>query len=269
MSQAEADAIRRMAQAEADAASIRAHGDVRAQEIRERALMVVESNAVRQQENRDAIVRGSLPELPEHVSDQPVEKDWTAEFFDQCENVSDPQMQTIWSKILAGEVAQPGSFSKRTLAAVRLLEKSEAESFTKLCGYVWLGHCEGLFFRLPQVWTYLETKGLYYASLLHFQSIGLLSTEASRIIHHGSTLELNYHGTAYVLTPHSEPRAIPYPAFPISLLTPVGIQLGHISGSDGDPDFPAVVATALKTVLIDMVAKEAPDTQAPPPQPKP
>jgi hypothetical protein len=41
-------------------------------------------------------------------------------------------MQTLWGKILAGEVTQPGSFSLRTLDTLKNLTKQDAEAFTKV-----------------------------------------------------------------------------------------------------------------------------------------
>jgi hypothetical protein len=265
--------VRRMAKAEADAAVIGAEGAIRVDDVRERARLRFDSRAVRQQENIEAIVRGAVPELPESVSADPVDPDWIAEFFQQCENVSDEQMRTLWSKILAGEVAQPGRYGKRTLEAVRLLHKVEAASFTRLCAYVWMGDKEGI---IPLVNAkYLEEKQIYYATFLHFASIGFLTVgiAISRVIHHGSSLDLDYHGRVFTLTPHPEPRTEPYPSFPAAFLTPVGIELAFISGADGDPAFPAVVTDALRGYGIDAVDKEPAKPNAesttPTPHPKP
>jgi hypothetical protein len=38
---------------------------------------------------------------------------------------------------LRGEVAQPGTYSRRTIAAVKLLSKEDAERFTRFCGFLW------------------------------------------------------------------------------------------------------------------------------------
>ncbi|MCH7573175.1 MAG: DUF2806 domain-containing protein, partial [Planctomycetes bacterium] len=38
---------------------------------------------------------------------------------------------------LAGEANNPGTFSKRTIGFLGDLEKSEANLFTRLCGFVW------------------------------------------------------------------------------------------------------------------------------------
>jgi len=264
--------IRRKALAEADAAIILANGDVRAQQVRAHALARLEFRETRRQDNIEGIVRGAIEAAPgpSTVADAAaIDPDWTAEFFDQCQDVSDAQMQTIWSKILAGEVVQPGRFSRRTLQAVRLLTKEEAENFSRLCGYLWLGDKEGIFFRSPSVFPYLATKQITYGTLLYFESIGLLSLNAARMIPHGSSLELDYHGQLFTLVPMTEPRTLPHPQFFVALLTVVGLQLALISGAEGDPHFPAIVRTSLLSDGIVLNTKESPGAQTPPPQPKP
>ncbi len=44
-------------------------------------------------------------------------------------------MQQLWSRALAGEANNPGSFSKRTITALAGLEDNEAQWFTNLCGF--------------------------------------------------------------------------------------------------------------------------------------
>lgn len=57
-------------------------------------------------------------------------------FFSYAEDISEDEMQNIWAKILAGEIKQPKSFSKRTLDVVRNLTKEEAELITRYSSQV-------------------------------------------------------------------------------------------------------------------------------------
>jgi Protein of unknown function (DUF2806) len=66
-----------------------------------------------------------------------MEDDWIANFFEKCRIVSDADMQILWSKVLAGEANEPGSYSKRTLAILSLLTKEEAELFTLYGSFLW------------------------------------------------------------------------------------------------------------------------------------
>ena len=51
------------------------------------------------------------------------------------EDVTDEEMQLLWSRVLAGETKRPKSFSLRTLDILRNLSKEEAEKFQNLCKY--------------------------------------------------------------------------------------------------------------------------------------
>lgn len=51
--------------------------------------------------------------------------------------VSDEDRVVWWSRLLAGEIQQPGTFSLRTLAVMDTLSTAEARLFTRLCGYAW------------------------------------------------------------------------------------------------------------------------------------
>ncbi len=67
------------------------------------------------------------------VPDEDPDHDWTARFFDYAQDVSTQEMQTLWAKVLAGEVERPGSTSLQTLSFLRNLDRDAAQLFAKLC----------------------------------------------------------------------------------------------------------------------------------------
>ncbi|MRG98609.1 DUF2806 domain-containing protein [Polyangium spumosum] len=73
----------------------------------------------------------NLKALPAHeeVSEQGPDPDWAARFFDCAQDVSNEDMQKLWGKLLAGEIAQPGKYSLRTLDVLRNLTSTEAQLF--------------------------------------------------------------------------------------------------------------------------------------------
>jgi hypothetical protein len=258
--------IRRVAKAEADAAAIHALGEVRVQDIHERAQVRAETRALRQQRNVESIVSRAVPELPATVSPDPVDPDWIADFFDQCANVSDSQMQTIWSKILAGEVARPGTFSPRTLHAVRLLRKDDADLFTRVCRYVWVGSNEIIYVHLDELNRYAEAQSdIYYASFIHLRSIGLVELQSYlvRNLLGNERMSLDYHGERFLLYPTEAIER----ALPIILLTSVGAELAPVAGATPDPAFPELVRTAV--FAMGLTLEPQPDAETPSPQPKP
>ena len=67
--------------------------------------------------------------VPDHEPDH----DWTARFFSYIQDVSSEEMQSLWAKVLAGEIERPGSTSIRTLSILRNLDKATATLFKRLC----------------------------------------------------------------------------------------------------------------------------------------
>lgn len=89
---------------------------------------------LREQHNIESIVGKAYNELidaPEVPSD-PIDEDWTTRFFNIAKEINTEEMQHIWSKILAGEITNPGSFSMRTLEKIRNITRDEAVSFQKI-----------------------------------------------------------------------------------------------------------------------------------------
>ena len=124
------------------------------------------------QENIEAIVSHAMLALPPAASDQPVSPDWRRRFFIEAENVCDADMQFLWGKVLAGEVSSPGSFSIRTLDALRYISQGEAELFRKACSVAmqdgWIavtGHDLNLA---------LVPFGISYGDIITLRDLGLM-----------------------------------------------------------------------------------------------
>ena len=138
-------------------------------EILQRAKKRLIAREVQRQSNIENIVEIALAELPEQVSEEPVEDDWRVRFFNIAEDITDADMQILWGKILAGEVASPGRFSLRTLDILRNLSRHEAEVFQRACG---LAFTRGWMARL------IPTTNSFHAmqpgsSALDFKEFGL------------------------------------------------------------------------------------------------
>ncbi len=72
---------------------------------------------------------------PVGVENSQLNIDWFIRFFEDAGNISDDGMQVLWSKVLAGEIKQPGSFSLRTLDVLKSLSKTEAEAIQLICSF--------------------------------------------------------------------------------------------------------------------------------------
>jgi hypothetical protein len=168
----------RKAKANAKAAVIRARADAEVATIEQRAKARLEHREATRQENIERVTAIAASELPDSVSSAPVDPDWTAQYFNHAQDVSDADLQVLWGRILAGEVAKPGSYSKRTLGFLGTLEKWEAQGFTDLCAFA---------FKDKSGWHYVFRCKAYFEALRarfgmrdvegHFTTIGLLRSE--------------------------------------------------------------------------------------------
>jgi len=168
--------IRRIAQAEAEADKIRAVSQLEISALQDRAVSRFFIEEAKKQFNIEAITSKALPLLEAGASPQNIEDDWIAHFFDRCRLISDDQMQTLWSKVLAGEANRPGGYSKRTVNLLSSLDKADAELFTGLCSFVWqIGDL------LPLIYGHNDKiyadAGLGFGSLMRLDEIGLISFE--------------------------------------------------------------------------------------------
>lgn len=88
----------------------------------------------KRQRNIESVVSGAARQLGDQtVENEEPDHDWTARFFSSVQDVSSADMQTLWARVLAGEVERKGSTSVRTLGILRDLDQVTAKLFRKLC----------------------------------------------------------------------------------------------------------------------------------------
>jgi uncharacterized repeat protein (TIGR03899 family) len=102
--------------------------------IEDRTEERLDFQEVKKQKNIESVTSKAAKELKNEqpVTDEPVDEDWTNRFFRIVEDISNEEMQELWSKILAGEIKQPKTYSLRTLELIRNLSKTEANIFKKV-----------------------------------------------------------------------------------------------------------------------------------------
>lgn len=165
--------IKRVAKAKAEADIIKAQSEIKITDLHRRAMhRFVEEEASRQ-ENMEKITEKALPQLNEGSDPSRMEDDWVTNFFDKSRIVSDEEMQTLWSSILAGEANAPGTYSKRTVNFLGDLDKKDAEFFQALCRFGWLvGSFTPLIFNAKD--KIYNDHGVNFGTLSHLDSIGLI-----------------------------------------------------------------------------------------------
>jgi hypothetical protein len=161
--------------AKADAIVARTRTDSQIEiDLKHRALNRFISEETKKQKNIEAIIQQALPQVEEQADPGNVEDDWIFNFVDRGKLISDTEMQTLWSRILAGEANAPGSFSKRTVNFLASLDKRDAQMFTQLCTFIWEigGQLVPLVYE-PEDELY-EKHDITTNSLEHLDDIGLI-----------------------------------------------------------------------------------------------
>jgi hypothetical protein len=250
----EPTAVRRLAKAEADALLIKAQGELEVQELAARASQRVTNRELRRQENIENVVRGSIQHLPETVSDAPVDEDWITDFFGFCQDVGNETMQSLWSRILSGEVARPNSYGLRTLTAVKMLAQPDAELFTAIAGRMCLVFGTPTLVYTVETMRYLASRGIHESALLHLDAVGLLLTRTGYALSFssGDPVDIMFAGRTYRLTPgeqyyregfkHLSPANV-------RTLTQVGMELFPLCEAEADEEY--------LQVLLDSIAEES------------
>ena len=220
--------IIRVAKAEVQAAKIRALGDIEIQELQERALIRFAVEETNKQANMESIAYKALAGLTEDAQPDQMEDDWITDFFDKCRLVSDDDMQNLWAKILAGEANEVGSYSKRVVAAVSTLSKSEAELFNTLCSFGWtIEQLTPLIYDIQS--DIYQNHGVTFTVLLDFEAIGLISMSGHGFGHTNASQEFgpSYHGESVDLLLPPEEHGY-HMNTGIVLLTGAGLELATV-----------------------------------------
>lgn len=223
--------IKRIAKAEAQAALIKEQTEIQITDMHRRAIRrFVEEEAQRQQNIEDITAR-ALPQLAEGARPDSMEDDWVTNFFDKCRIISDAEMQTLWSRVLAGEANVPGTYSKRTVNFLSDLDKFDAESFSALCRFCWSfsGPVPVVFNVESDIYA---RHGVTFPSLTHLDSIGLVQfNSVVRFQITGLPKEVTVHYYGRPLTLHMPNETNNQLEIGHTVLTKVGEELAAISGS--------------------------------------
>lgn len=165
--------IKNVAKAEAEAEKIKAASDIEITDLHRRAEQRRIEEEAKHQKNMEDITAKAAPHLNKDANPDAIEDDWIANFFDKCRIVSDGEMQSLWSRVLAGEANIPGTYSKRTVNFVSELDKNDANLFTKLCQFGWvIRDIVPLVFD-DQADIY-NRHGINFNTLSHLEAIGLI-----------------------------------------------------------------------------------------------
>lgn len=196
----------RVAKAEAQADRVRAEGQIEISDLHRRAFHRFLEEEGKKQKNIEDITAKALPQLEENSQPKDVEDDWLTNFFDRCRLISDDEMQSLWSRVLAGEANSPGTYSKRTVRFLSGLDKNEAELLTGLCRFVW----NTSIYPIPLIineWDQIYSSLGELNTLNVLEGIGLVQYEASGFtgtIKDSNETSLDYFGRRVTVVTHGD-----------------------------------------------------------------
>ena len=191
----EAKALDIKTRSEIKAAEMKAESDIKIAKLyRQANYEAIEEKdnwLSKQRGNVTSIIQKSLPYLDEDADASSMDEDLLAFMVDKFRLVSDAEMQSLWAKILAGEVNAHGSFSKRTVHIVSTLDKEDAGHFATLHRFCWRN--SGL--TIPIIFYYSKMPQFYVKHgftdqiLSHLEDIGII--EIYRGMFHRKVLDFS------------------------------------------------------------------------------
>ena len=189
--------IRQKAQAEADAKLIATKADIEATGLQRRAFDRWAAEEAKKQENIENVMDQAIPIIEDTAQPEKVDDDWLANYFDKVKTVSNEDVQKHWADLLAKEVNQPGSFSKRTVNTLHTLDQKDAMLFENICRYAWEfdNFIPIIFDAKEEIY---NRNNIEFDSLKHLEMIGLIHFSAtgtfSRSWSRGFLLTVQYRG---------------------------------------------------------------------------
>lgn len=229
--------IVKRAEAEAKADKIKALASIELNEIEQRAIDRLVHQETRKQENIESITAQAIQSLDVDANVDELEEDWIAHFFKNCDIVSDKEMQSLWSRLLAGEATNSGTFSKRTIDLIASMSKSDAQLFTNFCQFCWniSGRMSLILDENDDIY---KTNGVDFGGLKHLDAIGLISFDFAsgyQSMKHNKYSQVDYFGTP-VLIEFSKENDNTL-KLGKALLTQAGKELAPISGAQKNEEF--------------------------------
>ncbi|MBQ4156657.1 MAG: DUF2806 domain-containing protein [Clostridia bacterium] len=145
--------------------------------------------------------------------------DWINIYFESAKNTADPYMQKIWAKVLAKEMAEPGSFSFKTLDVLRNMSRNEFMQFDRLASI----RSRDMLIKYNN----LENLGLSWPTLLRLKEFGLISLDGTQqSIHINATQSTSLMiGTSHLIEIKNKQPSSTSLSIPCYVLTSSALEL--------------------------------------------
>ena len=160
-----------------------------------------------------------------------IDDDWLIRWRDSASKVSAEKLQTLWGRVLAGEVKSPGSFSLRMLEFLKNLSQEEARGVEKLApfaidnSFVFSGNQDAL-----------ESEGISFSSLVELQDLGIITQAMAGL---RVTLQIPQSGRGLfsynrvlIVTPNAENAELSLAVYRLTSLGSQVLKLGSFTTRD-------------------------------------
>lgn len=217
--------------------------------IEQSATETVVSDAIRREANITRALLHAEEALETETQAPPeetVNDDWLFRWRDSASQVSSEELQSLWGRVLAGEVKSPGSYSLRTLEFLKNISQQEAEAITKLSQFV-IGN---VIYRGSN--EDLQEFGVTFDFLLNMQQLGVVagveaigmtttwkSVDSSRFVQ-----SLISNSMVLIASADDPDHTISMPTY---MLTAIGSQVLSLGSFEANVEYLKKVGEHLKT----------------------
>lgn len=205
---------------------------------------------LRKQQNIEQVIQKTLTYCANNDIKARTDHDWFNRYIGLAEDVSNATMQDLWAKILAGELAKPGSFSFKALKVFRDMSIIDAKLLAKACslalkdttkknirlisGVYQQPSLLNFFSKNRQIPVNLSQFGLNYADLLTLAENNLIYIQESEssIMSKEEKLTFLFNGLPLKLNAKNNKVSIQFYKF-----TPLGSELASLISDKPNDDF--------------------------------
>lgn len=218
--------------------------------IEDRTVKRARLELLRKQNNIEKIMQKTLAYCESFEVSQRTDLDWFSRYIALSEEVSNPTMQDLWAKILAGELTSPGAFSFKALKVFRDMSIYDAKLLAKACSLsIKDGHQKNIriitgVYQKPGLLNFFSKQRQQYCNLSHFglkysdllalseSHIIYLQESESSLIGRGEVIQFGYNGSPIKLTAKKADVCLQFYKF-----TPLGTELAHLISDKSNDDF--------------------------------
>ena len=108
------------------------------EQLIQRSNLRLQFQQATKEQNIENVIGKTVLELGDKTveSTDEIDEDWLTRFFSTVEDISDEQVQSLWARILAGEVLKPRTYTYRLLSVLRNISKNELNIILKIAPLV-------------------------------------------------------------------------------------------------------------------------------------